>query len=38
MGLEVVYKVFVGDDAGFLESVHPLSGINVDVATRVSDG
>ena len=36
--LEVAHKAFVGDDAGFLESVHPLSGINVDVATRVSDG
>ena len=38
VGLEVAYKAFVGDDAGFLESVHPLSYIDVDLATRVSDG
>ena len=38
MGLEVAYKAFVGDDAGFLESVHPLSDLNVDVSTRVCEG
>ena len=38
MGLEVAYKAFVDNDAGFLESVHPLSDIDVDVATHVSDG
>ena len=38
MGLEVVYKAFVGNDAGFLDSVHSLYDLNVDVATRVSDG
>ena len=38
MGLEVAYKAFVGNYAGFLESAHPLSDIDVDVATRVSDG
>ena len=38
VGLEVAYKAFVGDDDGFLESVHTLSDLDVDVATRVSDG
>ena len=38
VGLEVAYKAFVGDDVGFLESVHTFSDINVDIATRVSDG
>ena len=33
MGLEVSYKAFVGDDAGFFECIHPLSDLNVDVAT-----
>ena len=35
MGLEVSYKDFVGDDAGFLKPIHPLSDINVDVAAQV---
>ena len=38
MGLEVAYKAFVGDDAVFLESVHPPSDIDADVSTRVRDG
>ena len=38
MGLEVAYKAFVGNDAGLFESVHPLSDINVDVATCISNG
>ena len=38
MEWEVAYDAFVGDDNGFLESVHPLSDINVDVVTRVSNG
>ena len=38
VGLEVAYKAFVGNDDGFLESVHPLSDFDVDVATRVSYG
>ena len=38
VGLEVADKTFVGDDAGFLESLHPLSDIDVDVATSVSNG
>ena len=38
MGLEVAEKTFVSDDSGFLESVHPLTDLDVDVATRVSDG
>ena len=36
--LEVAYKAPVGNDSGFLEFVHPLSGVDVDIATRVSDG
>ena len=38
VGLEVVDKAFVGDDASLLESVHHLSDIDVDTATYVSDG
>ena len=38
MGLEVAHNAFVVNDAGFLESLHPLSDIDIDVATRVSDG
>ena len=38
MGLEVAYKAFVGNYTRFLESVHPLSDLDVDVATRVSNG
>ena len=38
MGLEVAYKVFVGNASGFLEPIHPLSDINVYVAARVRDG
>ena len=38
VGLEVEYKALVGDDAGFLESVHLLSDFDVDVATCVIDG
>ena len=38
MGLEVAYKAFVGDDVDFLEPIHALSDIDVDVDARVSDG
>ena len=38
MGLEVMYKAFVGNDDVFLESVNTISEIDVDVSTRVSDG
>ena len=38
VGLEVAEKALVGNDAGFLESVHPLSDIDVDIAARVGDG
>ena len=38
MGLEVAYKEFVGLDACFLELIHPLSYINADIASQVSDG
>ena len=38
MGLEVAYKAFVRNDTGFLDSIHPLSDIDVDVAAWVSDG
>ena len=33
MGLEVADKVFVGNDTGFLESVHPLSDFDLYIAT-----
>ena len=32
MGLEVAYKAFVGDDSGFLDLIHPLSNLDVDLA------
>ena len=38
MGLEFSYKAFVGDDARFLEPIHLLSDLNVDVAAWVSNG
>ena len=38
LGLEAADKEFVGNDAGLLESVHTLSDLDVDVATRISDG
>ena len=38
MGLEVSYKAFVGNDSVFLEPIHPLPDIDVDVDARVSDG
>ena len=36
--LEVAEKALVGDDAGFIESVHPVSDIDVDIDARVGDG
>ena len=38
MGLEVSYMAFVGNDAGLLKTVHPLSDMDMDVAAQVSDG
>ena len=38
MGLEVAYKAFVGDDAGFLEATHPFFDLDVDTAAGVSNG
>ena len=38
MGLEVAGKALVGDYSGFLDSVHSLSDIAVDIVTRVGDG
>ena len=38
MGLEVSYKAFVGNNAGFLEPIHPLSDVDVEVAAQVNDG
>ena len=32
MGLEFSYKAFVGDDARFLEPIHCLYDLDVDVA------
>ena len=37
-GVGVADETFVGDDAGFLESLHPLPDLDVDVATCVSNG
>ena len=38
MGLEVSYKVFLDDDAGFLEPIHPLPDLDMDVAAQLIDG
>ena len=38
IGLEVACKAFAGDDGGFLEPIHPLPDMDVDVATQISDG
>ena len=38
MGLEVDYKAVVGNDSIFLEPIHPLYDINMDVAAQVSYG
>ena len=38
MGLEVAHKVFVGNDAGLLEAIHPLSDLDVDIAAWISNG
>ena len=38
MRLEVSYKAFVGDDDGFLEPIHYLTDINVDISAQVIDG
>ena len=38
VGLEVAYETFVGYYSGFLESVHPLPDLDVDISTRVGDG
>ena len=36
--LEVADKALVGDDAGFLDSIHPLSDLNLVIAALVGDG
>ena len=38
MGLEVAYNAFLGNDDGFLDAIHPLSDLDVDIDARVSDG
>ena len=38
MGLEVSYKAFLGNHAGFIEPIHPLPDIDVDIAAQVIDG
>ena len=38
MGLEVVHKVFVGDDSGFIEPIYPISDIDVDIAAFFRNG
>ena len=35
---EVADKALVGNDNGFLESVHPFSDLDLDIAARVRDG
>ena len=35
MRLEVFYKAFVGNDAGFLDPIHSIPDLNVDVAAQV---
>ena len=37
MELDVADKVFVGNDAGYLKSLHLLPDINADIGTCVSD-
>ena len=37
LGLEVADKAFVGNNDGFLDSLHPLSDLDVNVVTRISD-
>ena len=37
MGLEVADKTLLGDDAGFLEYVHPFSNFDLDIAARVGN-
>ena len=36
--LEVADKALVGNDTGLIESVHPLSDLDVDIAAWVVDG
>ena len=38
VGMEVADKALIGDVAGFLQSIHPLSDFDVDIADRVGDG
>ena len=38
VGLEVADKGLEGDDSCFLESVHPLSDLDVEIAAQVVDG
>ena len=38
LGLEVADEGLVGDDAGFLSYLHPLSDFDVDIAALVGDG
>ena len=36
--LEVYYKAFVGRDVGFLEPIHSLPDIDVDISAQFRDG
>ena len=32
MGLEVADEALIGDDAGFLQTIHPLPDFDIDIA------
>ena len=38
MGLEVADKTLVGNDSGFLYSIHPIYDFDIDIAALVGDG
>ena len=38
MGFWVAYKAFIGNDTSFLEPIHTLSDIDMNIAARVSNG
>ena len=38
VGMEFAEKAFVGNDSGFIEFVHPLPDLNIDIATCICNG
>ena len=38
VGLEVADEALIGDDAGFLKTIHSLPNFDVDIAARVGEG